>query len=64
VFKYWLNYNKKKFENGGKQLLSSDGSLTKDSTTYFREKKRLLDGEDKPKCPYHNFIGKFFPKKH
>jgi hypothetical protein len=53
VFEYWLNYNKKKFENGGKQALNE--TLTKDSTTYFREKTRLLGKEMEPKqskCPF------------
>lgn len=44
VFEYWVQYNKKKFANGGKQLLTRDGSLTKDATTYFKEKKRM--------CPF------------
>jgi hypothetical protein len=61
VFRYFIQYNRKKFEKGGNQPLTPDGSLTKDSTTYFKEKKKLLDGENKPRCPYHNFIGKFFP---
>lgn len=53
VFKYWLNYNKQKFENGGKQPLSE--TLTKDSTTYFRERSRILGKEMEPvksKCPF------------
>lgn len=64
VFKYWVGYNKQKFEFGGKQILSED--RTKDSTTYFREKTRLIGKEMEPianpkktppekvqsKCPY------------
>lgn len=43
---YWLQYNKKKFELGGKQRLSADDpTITKDSTTYHRERKAAL------KCP-------------
>jgi hypothetical protein len=44
VFEYWVEYNKKKFANGGKQFLTKDGSLTKDGTTYFKEKKKM--------CPF------------
>lgn len=64
IFRYFIQYNRKKFENGGNQLLSSDGRLKKDSTTYFKEKKKLLNGKDEPKCPYHNFIGKFINKNY
>lgn len=48
VFEYWVEYNKKKFANGGKQLLTRDGSLTKDSTTYFKERKRM--------CPFRHKV--------
>lgn len=41
VFKYWLQYNKKKFSQGGKQYLTKD--RTKDSTTFFKERQLLLD---------------------
>jgi hypothetical protein len=62
VFKYWINYNKQKFEFGGKQALSEN--LTKDSTTYFKEKSRLIGKNMEPyqdikkndtnqsKCPF------------
>lgn len=60
VFKYWLYYNKQKFEFGGNQSLTPE--LTKDSTTYFREKNRIIGKETEPKnieklpnaskCPY------------
>ena len=44
---YWLQYNHKKYECGGKQRLSADDpSLTKDSTTYWKERKAALS-----KCP-------------
>jgi len=54
VFKYWLHYNKQKFEFGGNQALTEN--LTKDSTTYFRERSRLLGKDMEPsksvdKCP-------------
>lgn len=54
VFSYWLRYNKQKFEFGGKQALTE--TLTKDSTTYFRERTRLLGRGMEPiqeveKCP-------------
>jgi hypothetical protein len=46
VTAYWLQYNRKKYESGGKQRLSAaDPTITKDSTTYFRERKEAL------KCP-------------
>lgn len=53
VFKYWLQYNKQKFESGGNQALSE--TLTKDSTTYFRERTRMLGkemGPEQSKCPF------------
>lgn len=70
VFKYWMNYNKQKFEFGGRQQLTE--SLTKDSTTYFREKSRLIGKEMEPyrnvdknpaehtqsKCPFAHLHGK------
>jgi hypothetical protein len=40
VFRYWLDYNKQKFEIGGKQALTE--TLKKDSTTYFREREKML----------------------
>jgi hypothetical protein len=47
VFKYWLNYNHQKYGKQGKQPLSKhDPSLTKDSTTYYRERKKALG------CPF------------
>ena len=42
VFTYWIDYNKKKFESGGKQLLTPDGSYMKDSTTFFKERAKAL----------------------
>jgi hypothetical protein len=48
VFEYYIQYNHKKFGLGGRQALSAyDPSLTKDSTTYYRERKRLLPGIEK-----------------
>jgi len=54
VFKYWIHYNKQKFEFGGRQALTE--TLTKDATTYFKEKNRLIGKEMEPnkeveKCP-------------
>lgn len=62
IFRYFINYNRKKFERGGNQLLTSDGRLTKDSTTYFKEKKKNIGDTNKPKCPFHNFLGKLITK--
>lgn len=45
VFKYWLRYNQKKFNCGGKQLLSTDGSYRKNSGTFFSERQISL-------CPH------------
>lgn len=71
TFEYYAQYNHKKFGCGGKQLMSRyDPNLTKDSTTFYRERKRLL-GDDKlpiqpepnppePKCPFHK-NGKITP---
>lgn len=61
VFEYWCEYNNKKFGSGGKQNLSPDGKLKKDSTTYHRERHRCLGKEMEPDaeqiaphgCPYH-----------
>lgn len=53
VFKYWLDYNKQKFEMGGRQPLTE--TLTKDSTTYFKERNRILGKGMEPEtkgCPY------------
>ena len=57
VFKYWISYNKQKFEHGGKQPLTE--TLTKDSTTYFKERNRLVGKQMEPninvsKCPFLN----------
>ena len=42
VFSYYVEYNDKKFAREGKQPLSRDDpSATKDSTTYYRERRRL-----------------------
>src|SRR5262252_5930944 len=59
VFSYWLQYNDKKFGHGGKQALTRDGQLTKDSTTYFRERHRILKGgmEPAPGNPVDNQTG-------
>jgi hypothetical protein len=46
VFEYYMDYNQKKFASGGKNLLSTeDPSLgLKDSSTYYKERKRLVGG--------------------
>jgi hypothetical protein len=44
VFKFWTEYNQKKFASGGKQRLSEyDPAVVKDSTTYHRERKAALE---------------------
>ncbi len=48
VFKYWIDYNHKKYGCGGKQHASSkDYSIMKDSSTYHKEKKKALS-----QCPF------------
>lgn len=40
IFKFWVNYNRQKYESGGNQFLTPlDLSLKKDSTTYHRVRK-------------------------
>ena len=42
VFEYYVEYNEKKFARGGKQRRSAkDPALLKDSTTYYRERRRV-----------------------
>lgn len=42
VFSDFVDYNNKKFAHGGRQRWSAqDPSLTKDSTTYYRERRRV-----------------------
>lgn len=53
VFSYWLSYNKQKFEMGGRQPLTE--TLTKDSTTYFKERNRMVGKgmeSEKRGCPF------------
>jgi hypothetical protein len=45
VFEYWLEYNQKKFNCGGKQLLTPDGKYKKTSSTFFSERQSAL-------CPH------------
>jgi hypothetical protein len=46
VFEYFVEFNEKKFSRGGKQRRSlEDPTVTKDSTTYYRERHRLARGE-------------------
>jgi hypothetical protein len=51
VFEYWLQYNDKKFGHGGNNLLSkTDPTRTKDSTTFYKERQRMLGkGNMEPK---------------
>lgn len=49
AFSYWLDYNRQKFEAGGRQALTE--TLTKDSTTYFRERNRMV-GRGMEACPH------------
>jgi hypothetical protein len=45
AFEFFLQYNRKKFAGSGTDPLSSgDPSLTKDSATYYKERKRVLGG--------------------
>jgi hypothetical protein len=57
TLEFWMNYNEEKFGRGGQQYLA-DG-VSKDSTTFFRNRKRILDGDGLPKpqelahkCPF------------
>ncbi len=72
VFEYWIDYNQKKFASGGKQYASNaDPSITKDATTYHRERKRIVGSnmEPDPKAleakplPTRKFIKPFIPPK-
>lgn len=61
VFEYWVDYNEKKFSQGGKHALVSDLSRMKDGTTFYKEKARCLGNRMEPKpeiiapkgCPFH-----------
>jgi hypothetical protein len=45
VFEYYVEYNEKKYSRGGKQQRSKeDATLKKDSTTYYRERRRVGRG--------------------
>lgn len=47
VFADFVDYNNKKFSNGGRQRWSrEDPTLMKDSTTYYRERRRVRPGAD------------------
>jgi hypothetical protein len=45
VFEYYVEYNEKKFSRGGKQPRGTGSTLMKDSTTYYRERRRSRTGE-------------------
>jgi hypothetical protein len=48
VFEYYRDFNEKKFAGNGKQPRTlEDASVTKDSTTYYRERRRV----GKPEAP-------------
>jgi Family of unknown function (DUF6065) len=62
VFKYWLDYNRQKFETGGNQPLTD--KLTKDSTTYFRERNKMVGrGMEPVRCPFGHVEKKAEEKK-
>ena len=45
AFEFFLQYNQKKFAGAGRDPVSrEDPSLTKDSATYYKERKRVLGG--------------------
>jgi hypothetical protein len=47
AFEFFLQYNQKKFAGTGRDPVSRDDpSLTKDSATYYKERKRVLGGSD------------------
>lgn len=49
VFRYWLEYNQKKFAgNGTTPVQPSDPPAFKDPTTYYKERKRILKGAKTP----------------
>jgi len=45
IFEYWLGYNQKKFNCGGKQFLTTGGDYKKTSSTFFSERQSAL-------CPH------------
>jgi hypothetical protein len=45
AFDFFVDYNEKKFASGGKQMRSE--GLTKDSTTYYRERRRCRAAEQR-----------------
>jgi hypothetical protein len=48
VFEFWTQYNDQKFCHGGKQALTEDGTMSKDATTYHRERMRCLGKKTEP----------------
>jgi hypothetical protein len=49
VFEFWIDYNHKKYGQGGQQFASStDPTITKDATTYHKERKRIVGSEMEP----------------
>jgi uncharacterized protein DUF6065 len=48
AFEFFLDYNQKKFAGTGREPLSRDDpSVTKDSATYYKERKRVLDESER-----------------
>jgi len=49
IFSFWLQYNKKKFASGGTAPIpDSDPPATKDPSTYYRERKRVIRAQQMP----------------
>lgn len=63
AFQYWLEYNRKKFTEGGTAPIPfSDPPAFKDSSTYYKERKRILTPRPahaadaasiEERCPHH-----------
>lgn len=68
VVDFWIDYNTKKFCNGGYAALSkTDPTLRKDASTFYKERMRCMGKEamePKPEaiCPAASTIKQFKPK--
>lgn len=63
VFEFWAKYNHQKF-SGGKYLMDPDSGRTKDSTTFYKTRKAVMDKmEPKPEAICPHAIPKNVPKK-
>ena len=61
VLDFWVQYNHKKFCGDGKRPM--DDTRTKDSTTYYKERQRILDRDTKlPKQEELKVIKKITPR--